>query len=99
MASRANAHSNSKRYQITVYLYFTIWQGLFFSQIQATKAQSDLAYDLQAAITKQSIKDAEMQIKVEERAKQIEVQQQEILRREKELEAQVKKPAEAEKYR
>ena len=40
-----------------------------------------------------------MQIKVEERGKQIEVQQQEILRREKELEAQVKKPAEAEKYR
>ena len=40
-----------------------------------------------------------MQIKVEERGKQIEVQEQEILRREKELEAQVKKPAEAEKYR
>jgi len=40
-----------------------------------------------------------MQIKVEERSKQIQVQEQEILRREKELEAVVKKPAEAEKYR
>lgn len=40
-----------------------------------------------------------MQILVEERGKQIEIQVQEILRREKELEAQVKKPAEAEKYR
>ena len=67
--------------------------------MQTKKAESELAYDLQAAITKQSIKDAEMQIKVEERGKQIEVQEQEILRREKELEAQVKKPAEAEKFR
>ena len=67
--------------------------------MQTKKAESELAYDLQAAITKRSIKDAEMQIKVEERRKQIEVQEQEIRRREKELEAQVKKPAEAEKFR
>lgn len=40
-----------------------------------------------------------MQVKVIERAQQINVQTQEILRKEKELEAQVRKPAEAEKYR
>ena len=67
--------------------------------MQTRKAESELAYDIQAAITKQSIKEEEMQIKVEERGKEIEVQEQEILRREKELEAQVKKPAEAEKFR
>lgn len=48
-----------------------------------------MAYNLQEAITKQAIKEAEMQIKVEERTKQIQVQEQEMSRREKELEAQV----------
>merc|ERR1711881_733222 len=51
----------------------------------------------QTAISQQAIKQAQMEVKVEERAKQILVQDQEILRREKELEAQVKKPAEAER--
>lgn len=40
-----------------------------------------------------------MQISVIERAQQIQIQDQEIIRRERELEATVKKPAEAEKYR
>lgn len=40
-----------------------------------------------------------MQIKVVERSQQIQVQEQEIARREKELQATVKQPAEAERYR
>lgn len=40
-----------------------------------------------------------MQILVVERTQQIMLQEQEITRREKELEAKVKKPAEAERYR
>ena len=40
-----------------------------------------------------------MQIKVVERSQQIQVQEQEISRREKELHATVKQPAEAERYR
>eukprot|EP00128_Syssomonas_multiformis_P005512 Colp12_sorted_trinity150504_noHs@31760 len=40
-----------------------------------------------------------MQIIVVERKKQIEIQEQEIARRERELEAQVKRPAMAEKYK
>ena len=42
------------------------------------KAQSELAYELQASITKQKIKEEEMQIKVVERAQQINVQEQVI---------------------
>ena len=68
-------------------------------QVETRRAESELAYDLQAAKSKQAIKEAEMQIAVEERGKQIQVQDQEILRKEKELESTVKKPAEAEKYR
>ena len=40
-----------------------------------------------------------MQVQVVERTQQIMLQEQEISRREKELEAKVKKPAEAERYR
>lgn len=40
------------------------------------KAQSELAYQLQASITKQKIKEEEMQIRVVERAQQINVQEQ-----------------------
>lgn len=40
-----------------------------------------------------------MQVLVVERTQQIMLQEQEITRREKELEAKVKKPAEAERYR
>merc|ERR1712176_943189 len=42
---------------------------------------------------------AMMKIEIVKRTRQIELQDQEILRREKELEATVMKPAEAEKYR
>lgn len=68
-------------------------------EVQTKNAQSQLAYDLQSAITKQQIKEEAMQIKVVERSQQIKVQEQEMHRIEKELEATVRKPAEAEKYR
>jgi len=54
---------------------------------------------VQAAKTKQAIKEEEMQITVIERAQNIQVQEQEIIRRERELDATIRKPAEAEKYR
>ena len=40
-----------------------------------------------------------MQVKVVERAQNISIQEQEILRKEKELDSKVRKPAEAEKFR
>jgi len=40
-----------------------------------------------------------MQITVVERAQNIQIQEQEIIRRERELDATIRKPAEAEKYR
>ena len=45
-------------------------------EVQTKNAQSKLAYDLQAAITKQQIKEEEMQIKVVERSQQIKIQVQ-----------------------
>ena len=57
-----------------------------------------MAYELQAAKTKQKLREEEMQILVVEREQQILVQEQEIIRKEKELDAQVRRPAEAKKY-
>ncbi len=63
------------------------------------QAEADLAYDLQKFKTGQLLKKEEVQVAVIEKEQQITVQDKEILRREKELEATVKKQADAERYR
>ncbi len=68
-------------------------------QVNTRNAEAELAYELQATRTRQEIRTEEIQIEVVERERQIQVQQQEILRRENELEATVRKPSEAERYR
>ncbi|HAB18325.1 MAG TPA: SPFH domain-containing protein [Verrucomicrobiota bacterium] len=73
------------------------------AQYQATvnqkKAESDLAYDLQKYKTGQLVKAEEVQVEIVAKQKQIELQQQEILRKQRELEATVQKPADAERYK
>lgn len=63
------------------------------------RAEAELAYELQAAKEKQKIRSEEMEIEVVERRKQIDVEEKEILRKEKELIATVKRPAEAQAYK
>ena len=67
--------------------------------VNQKKAESDLAYDLQKFKTGQLVKAEEIQVTIIEKQKQIELQQQEILRKQRELEANVQKPADAERYR
>jgi flotillin len=67
--------------------------------VNQKKAESDLAYDLQKFKTGQLVKAEEVQVNIVDKQKQIELQQQEILRRQRELEANVQKPADAERYR
>jgi len=78
---------------------FQLNKHAYDMEVNTKKAVSSLAYDLQQAKTKQMIKEEDMQIKVVERAQQINLQNQEIVRRERELDATVRKPAEAEKYK
>jgi flotillin len=66
------------------------------ASVNQKKAESDLAYDLQKYKTAQLVKREEVQIAVVEKESLIGVQEQEIKRREKELEATIQKPAEAE---
>jgi flotillin len=67
--------------------------------VNQKKAEADLAYDLQKFKTGQLVKAEEVQVQIVEKQKQIELQQQEILRKQRELEANVQKPADAERYR
>ncbi|MEQ2203972.1 Flotillin-like protein 1, partial [Xenoophorus captivus] len=64
-------------------------------EVNTKKAESEMAYQLQVAKTKQRIEDEKMQVQVVERSQQIMLQEQEITRKEKELEAKVKGEAEA----
>src|SRR5512144_82650 len=67
--------------------------------VNQKKAEADLAYDLQKYKTGQLVKAEEVQVNIVEKQKQIELQQQEIMRRQKELEANLQKPADAERYK
>lgn len=71
----------------------------FQAAVNQKKAESDLAYDLQKFKTGQLVKAEEVQVSIVDKQKQIELQQQEILRKQRELEANVQKPADAERYR
>jgi len=68
-------------------------------EVNTAKANADLAYTLQAALMQQQIKEQETQVKVIERMQEIELQEQEIQRKAKNLESQVRQPAEAEKFK
>merc|ERR1719461_1029349 len=67
---------------------FKLQKANFDKEVNSAKAEAQLAYELQA-----------IKIQVVERRKQIEIEEQEIMRKEKELTATVKLPAEAEAYK
>nr|WP_295970217.1 flotillin family protein [uncultured Bacillus sp.] len=62
------------------------------------KARADQAYDLETAKAKQDVTEQEMQIKIIERQKLIELEEKEILRRERQYDSEVKKKADADRY-
>lgn len=78
---------------------YNVQKAAYDQEVNARRAEAELADELQRAKTQQEIRREEVEIDVVERAKQIELQEQEIQRRERELEATVRKPAEAERYR
>ncbi len=76
---------------------FQTQKAAYDQQVNARRAEAELAYTLQEAKTRQQIREEELQIEVVERQKQIQVQEQEIIRRERELDATIRRPAEAER--
>ncbi|XP_049840004.1 flotillin-2 isoform X2 [Schistocerca gregaria] len=78
---------------------FKLQKANFDKEVNTAKAEAQLAYELQAAKIRQHIRNEEIQIEVVERRKQIEVEAQEVERKERELNATVRLPAEAESYK
>ncbi|XP_023031086.1 flotillin-2 isoform X1 [Drosophila willistoni] len=78
---------------------YKLQKANFDQEINTAKAESQLAYELQAAKIRQRIRNEEIQIEVVERRKQIEIESQEVQRKDRELMGTVKLPAEAEAYR
>ncbi|XP_037777930.1 flotillin-1-like [Penaeus monodon] len=74
-------------------------KAAYDQEVMTKKAEADLAYELQSCKIKQKIQEEKMEIVVVERQGKIHVEEQEIQRTEKRLEATVKQPAEAEKFR
>lgn len=78
---------------------FKLQKANFDQETNTAKAESQLAYELQAAKIRQKIRNEEIQIDVVERRKQIEIESQEVQRKDRELIGTVKLPAEAESHR
>merc|ERR1712223_93117 len=78
---------------------FELKKATYDVEVNTAKAEAELAYSLQAANVQARIKEEEMQVKVVERQQNIAIQEQEIMRKEKELDSKVRKPAEAEKFK
>lgn len=78
---------------------YNVQKASYDTEVNRRRAEAEMAYTLQQTILNQQIKAEEVQIQVVEKQKQIEVQRQETMRREQELEATIRKPAEAEQYR
>ncbi|XP_078599275.1 flotillin-2-like isoform X2 [Branchiostoma floridae x Branchiostoma japonicum] len=78
---------------------FKLKKSEYEMEVQAKKAEANLAYELQAAKVRQKIRNEEIEIEVVERRKQIDIEEKEIQRKDKELIAIVRRPAEAEAYK
>ncbi len=65
-------------------------------EVKRKEADRDIAYSIQKSTKEQELVEAQMGIKIREKLKAIDLEQQEIERREKELEATVRRPARAE---
>ena len=75
------------------------WFSIFYREVNAALANASLAYELQVAKIQQNISSEEVKIDVAIRRKEIELEDREIQRKEKELVSTVKLPAEAESYK
>jgi flotillin len=62
------------------------------------KAEADQAYHIQEARSQQQVTEEQMKVAIVKKEKEIEIEEKEILRREKQYDAEVKKKADADRY-
>lgn len=78
---------------------FEVKKSEYEAAMNQKRAEADLAYDLQKHKLAQAVKREEVKVGIAEKENQIELYEKEALRKEKELEATVRRPAEAERYK
>ncbi|EDQ86471.1 uncharacterized protein MONBRDRAFT_33750 [Monosiga brevicollis MX1] len=78
---------------------YMMQQAAFDEEVNRARADADLAFTLQSAKCRQDIRKEQVEIEVVETHREIEVEQQEVIRKEKELVATVNRPAEAERFK
>ena len=78
---------------------FELKKAVYDTEVEVARAEADMAFKLQESIVKQKLKEETMTTDIIERMKLIEVAEQEVARRQCELDAKMRKPAEAEKFR
>ncbi len=78
---------------------FEVRRAEYEAETNRKRAEAELAYTLQQNIENQKVRAEAVQIEVIEKQKQIEVEEQEAVRKERELLGTVRRPAEAEEYR
>jgi flotillin len=66
---------------------------------EAAKAIADLAYEIEANKVSKEVTETQMEVEILKRQKEIELAEQETVRKEKELEGTVRKQADAEQYK
>jgi flotillin len=103
-SARARQEGETAKYQAETKIAasqkdYSVQKASYDEEVNRRQVEAELARTLQEKITTQEITGQEVQIEVVAKQKQIEVQEQEVLRRTRELEATVQKPAEAERYR
>ncbi|MBM3460603.1 MAG: flotillin family protein [Armatimonadetes bacterium] len=77
---------------------FRMQQADYNKSSKAKEAEADLAYELQKNRTQQQVIAEEVQIQIIQKEKEIEVQEKETIRKERELQATIVKPADARRY-
>lgn len=70
----------------------------FKKESDLAKAEADQAYSIQEARSKQSVVEEQMQVEIVRKEREIDLEAKEILRREKQYDAEVKKKADADRY-
>lgn len=71
----------------------------FKKEQDTARAEADQAYFIQEARSKQSVVEEQMRVELVRKEREIDLEEKEILRREKQYDAEVKKKADAEKYK
>lgn len=70
----------------------------FKKEQDTVKAEADQSYNIQEARSQQQVVEEQMQIEIVRKEREIDLQEKEILRRQKQFDAEVKKKADADRY-